>query len=426
MTPGLSLRRNAWNLADQTISVLSNLLVALFVAHESSQRGFGSFALAMSIYILTVLLSRAVCGQTMLISMARMRDVDESRMMASAFLGLGAVIGAGGACACLVTALFAHGALRQDSLTLAAFMIPLVVQDVARFVFFARGEPRKAFESDVTWLVVQLLFAWVAVHLSAAPRTVELVMAWGLGGVTGLAFAAYRLRIPVKPIDGLSTLWVNRRLCGQFALELGALNGGTQLLLYVVAGIVGRSEVAGLRGASLLFGPVTLLFTASRSGFLAHAARTAHADPERLGPECRRISLGFGAAMSMLCTTIVFVPTGVGRLLLGPTWAVAQPLLPAFAVQFVILAFAEGAGIGLRALAASRQLARVALRYAGLSLTLGVIGAYLYGVRGAAWGNGVSAFLILLEYNVYLRRRFTSRASAAALDAGAARPLDIE
>lgn len=392
-----------WNLGDQVLSSITNLALTVIVARTVTGREFGGFALAITLYILTILVVRATCGQPLLLARAAAGSPAEQRRSVEEALGLGVAFGVGASVLGLVTAASTTGALQRALFPLGVLLLPLVLQDVCRFVAFAEGRPKRAFGNDLLWTLGQAV-AMGAVVATGHASVTTLVWAWGIAGtvasLAALAAAGTRPRVPA----GLRFFWANRGMCGRFLGEVLITSGAVQLTLVGVALISGPVDVGALRGAPVLFGPLNLLFAASLTGLLAELAHVAHEGSEQLRRQCRLISTGSLVVSGGYGVVLILLPAAAGRAALGDTWRLTDPLLVPFAVQYAAIGVCLGQVIGLRALASSHRSFGVCFRFTVLFLVLGIGGEWRWGAPGAAWGMAIAAAVAIGDWYIQFGR----------------------
>src|SRR6476661_3637246 len=85
-------RRASWNVVDQILSALSNVLLSLIVARTVSASAFGAFSIAFLVFSLLVAVNRAAIGQPLQITFS---SADPQRFKLAARHGLGASLVAG-------------------------------------------------------------------------------------------------------------------------------------------------------------------------------------------------------------------------------------------------------------------------------------------------------------------------------------------
>lgn len=420
LRPGARARSLGWNLGDQVLSSVTNVALTVIVARSVSGTEFGGFALAITVYILAVLVVRAICGQPLLLAHAAASGVLAQRRVTEEALGLGLAFGLGASALGLVAAASTSGSLQRALLPLGVLLVPLVLQDVCRYVAFAQGKPRRAFGNDLLWTVGQGVSMGVVIaagHASVA----SLVWAWGLAGTVAGALALGVTAAVPRVKAGLRFFWVNRGLCGRFMGEVLITSGAVQVTLVGVAFISGPIDVGALRGAPVLFGPLNLLFAASLTGLLAEMAHVAHEGPDRLRSQCRLISVGALVVSAGYGAVLVFLPAAAGRAALGDTWHLTDPLLVPFAVQYAAVGVCLGEVVGLRALASAHRSFGVCWRFTVLFLVFGIGGEWRWGAPGAAWGMAVAAVLAITDWHIQFRRALGEGVQAIKQD----RPVTI-
>lgn len=385
------------------LSSVTNLALTVVVARTVSGREFGGFALAITAYTLAILVVRATCGQPLLLARAAANSPAEQRRVVRDALGLGTAFGLGATIIALGTATLTDGSLRSALVPLGALLVPLVLQDVCRYVSFAEGRPRRAFGNDLLWTVGQGVTMGVVIaagHASVA----WLVLAWAVAGTVASIVVLATTAILPRVAPGIRFFWLNRALCGRFLGEVLVTSGAVQLTLVGVAVISGPIDVGALRGAPVLFGPLNLLFAASLTGLLAELARMAHEEPSRLRAACRITSTGGLLVSACYGAALIFLPAALGRAALGDTWHLTSPLLLPFGVQYAAIGVCLGQIVGLRALAAAHRSFGVCLRFTVLFLALGVAGEWGWGARGSAWGMAIAAVVAVADWHAQFGR----------------------
>ena len=205
----------------------------------------------------------------------------------------------------------------------------------------------------------------------------------------------------------MPTLCRNLDLGLRYALAFVFQNGSGQLTALFIAALVGTVGVAALRGATVVFGPVTALFAGVMTGAIAEGSRLHARDPARLRPMLRAMSASLAGVGLLSGVVVLALPDEVGEALLGDAWTSAQELLVPVLVGVVGLGWSTGASTGLAVLEAAD--AALGLRVASgvAALIAGVTGAALDGAAGAAWGLAIGPWLMALGswYAINPRRR---------------------
>jgi hypothetical protein len=82
----------------------------------------------------------------------------------------------------------------------------------------------------------------------------------------------------------------------------------------------------------------------------------------------------------------VLLPASIGVQILGKTWATAHALILPTALATAGGGIVAGASVGLRALAAARESRNARTVLSALQVAGGLVGAWVAGATGAAWG----------------------------------------
>mgnify|MGYP001506832666 CR=1 FL=1 len=408
-------RRAGWSVADQALSSLSNLVLALLVARAVDADGFGAFTVAFAVYSSGVLLSRTLVSQPLAVRFAGADRADYRRAVGMS-TGTAVVLGlAGGVAVVLVGALLAGpigGALAAVGLALPG----LLLHDAWRMAFIIQGRPERAVLLDVVSIALQVgAVVWLLQMDVDDP--VPFVLGWGaaasLASVVGVALG------PVLPRLSRTRRWLRahwdltRYLLSESVLVQGAFQGAL-LLVGVFATL---RDVGALRGAAVVVGPVSLLAMSAQAFGIPELAR-------RTGLSVRRQRLAaaliggllaaIGAAWGLL---VLAMPESVGEYLLGDSWPGVQPILLPTVLGQVVNLISVGAICVIMARAQVRTAFLINGTVAVLLVGLGVLGAWLAGAAGAAWGF-TAAYATVMPIWIWsmLRASRPSRQPLPAID----------
>jgi O-antigen/teichoic acid export membrane protein len=290
-------------------------------------------------------------------------------------------------------------------------MVLGLAQDFWRALLFRDGRGAAAAFNDGVWLVGMALaipFAW------ATDSQWAIVATWGVGASLGglVGFAQTKLR-PRRPPAAWH--WWRREAMGLgrwLGVENALIATQHQLLVVVLAAMLGAHDVGGLRAIEAVFAPTTLVGEAMGlpglpllSESLATSFTTARRWATRLSLVTLSLVLAYLLAAGSIRSQLLSVVFGDSFRSFG------HLVLPVGLGQ---LCFAAGSGYWLLAKAASRGRALVFARIVGstTTLTAAVVLASVHGITGAAWGmatgTGVGAAIIAV-----LTRRDTTPRSAS-------------
>ena len=190
----------------------------------------------------------------------------------------GIVVGLG----CLIAGASIGGSI-GTVLSIVGISLPfLLVQDVWRFAFFARGRGSAAFLNDVVWAVVMFAVFALLRHCDVSS------VAWftfGWAGAGSLAAIVGVLQLKVLPSGPLAAVrWLrhHRDIASRFFAEFAVGSGVSNLTLFAIGGIAGLGELGRLRAGEIALGPLNVLFAGVGLVATAEGVRLLHESPRRL------------------------------------------------------------------------------------------------------------------------------------------------
>lgn len=393
--------RMSWGLIDQAISSLTNFAVGIVVAHGFGLEEFGAFTLAWFTYGLILNISRGLATDPLVVRFsgvpAATWRLAVSRTSATA-IAVGIVMGG----VCLLVGVVVPGPVGGALVGLGLVLPLLMLQDSWRFAFFAAGVGHKACLNDLVWGVALVPALAVAVQRQSL---FGLVLAWGLAGGVAALYGFWQAR--VVPSPGGVRIWFREQsdLGLRYLGENVTQSGGTQLRMYALGAIAGLADVAALRGAQLLLGPLLTVLMGIGTVAVPEAVRWGRRSRRHLVRFCLALgSVEAGAALLWALGLWILFPTGVGAFVLGPVWEPASVLLLPLCLSVIVGTFTTGATTGLRALGAARRSLRSQLFESTMFVLATVIGATMAGALGATWGGLIAAVLAGVVWWTQLRR----------------------
>ncbi|MEO3752333.1 hypothetical protein [Streptomyces sp. B6B3] len=363
--------------ADQGVAALTNIVVVVVTARQSTAADFADFAVVYTVFALLLGAFTAYLGQSLVLRQGT--DAELRRDCRSSVT----VTLAGSASVGVLLLLLAPLAPEFGALGL---VLPiLLTQDGMRYAFSLLRRPGLALTADVLRLVVAVPVLAVQPDGAGAAR---MVVAWGLSAFPALllggALLVWVTRGAGLPFAEARALVADRRHLGRrFVVEFGVGNAGSQAAIVGLGLLANPLAVGALRGASTLFGPLNVLFNAA-TGF----------GPPQLnrlpgGAAKARAAFAAGGALAALaaCWALVLalLPDVAGRQLLGDTWRSASELLPATGSQYAAMALGTCGLLALRVLNPRATLG-IQLVFSALTVVCLLVGYALGGILGAAWG----------------------------------------
>jgi len=395
--------------ADQALNAGLGFLTVLVAGRLLDPAALGGMLLAMAVALVALGVARAFIGDVLLVHAAPADDTVRRRSVgdacrASLALGLlGSVVG---------LAVWATGVdLLTDLVWLVPFVPALLLQDAGRYAFLAARRADRALVLDGVRAAVQVALL-VAVVAADRVSAASLLVCWGAGAAAGavLFLAAAR----VNPLRGDIRRWLREtsHLSRWFAPAAVIAQAQTQLVLFLVAGLLSKAALGGLRGMQiLLLMPVQNVLLAVLVLLVPRYARVA-AGGSAAG--VRRWTRRLAPASALLAASLLLVVPWQDELvqLVLPRLTAYAPLLLPVAVQAAAYTVQVPFTAALRGMQRGRSLFVHQVAFTLVTVPLVVAGALTYGEMGAAWGLAAGAAGGLAVMLVLYRR------AVSELDAG--------
>lgn len=409
--------RASWNLIDQVLSALTNMVLSVVVVHAAGPQAFNAFAVAFLLFSMAIGVERALIAQPLSI---RHSDEPEHVRRRTISRAMGLVVGfTVPAAALMVTVGTVMGGRIGSTLIATAVVLPfLIMQDACRYAFFTYAKAKLAALNDALWAVVQFTTMWLLVAGDRATAP-SLVLAWGSAATVCVAVALAQLRVVPNPLAAVSWIREHRDLVGyllgEYMLSTGAFSGG----YLVVGAIVGDEAVGSIRAAQVLVGPLQIVSGAVMSFGLPELARRSGVLSNGTRRKIALATTTVMATMSLVYAAVLFtVPDTWGALLFREKWYDSQGVMLPLALAMAASTSALGPAMVAYALGQARKVFRIMTIEAPLVFTLMIGGSLLFGVEGAAWGQLIDQFLMIwlfyLALGQILREDDADRSTARA------------
>jgi O-antigen/teichoic acid export membrane protein len=394
MKKGMALRLS-WGLGDQAVSSLTNFAVGVFVAHGLGVGAFGIFSLAWVTYGVIINVSRGLATDPLMVRFSGVSHAswrDAVGRSAGTALAVGLVAGA----LSVVLGIAIGGDLGSAFVALGLVLPALTLQDAWRFAFFAAGVGQRAFANDMVWAVAMIPAMLLA---NRDGTVVDFLLAWGLSAGVAAIYGCVQTGMLPRLSGVVSWLRDMRDLGTRYMIENVSNSGSTQLRMYGLGAIAGLAAVGSVRGAELLMGPFMAVLMGLSFVAVPEAARVLRRSPHRLTRFCFALG-GVQAGGTLLwgVALLVLVDDRIGTFVLGETWYVAAPLIIPATLSVANAGFINGAAAGLRALGNARRSLRCMLIMSSAYVVFGLLGAYLNGATGSAWGAASATLLGAIVY----------------------------
>lgn len=408
------VRRAGWNIADQGLSALTNVVLAIVVARNVSAEGFGAFSVAFLLFSLVIGAERSLVGEPLAIRHSH-ETHEQQRATVRLVLGTSLAMSLVASAGTFALGMMAEGVLARTLMSLALVLPFLIVQDAARMAFFAWARPREATVNDALWAAVQ--FALVAVVVEADLATpATLVLCWGAGAAAAVAVAMWQLR--ARPaIRGIAG-WANehRDLAGflmmEYVVGAGAFQGG----LLLIGASLGVGDIGALRAAQVLMGPIGILATAAVTFGVPEIARRRSL-PARTELLAVIASGALMAVTGFYVVMLLLLPDDLGGALFGDTWAGASAVLLPVALGSLVAGGKLGPVIVTCGLGLARKTIWLVCLLGALAVAGMGIGAWFAGAPGLAWGLCLAQASVTPWWFVLLRRAVRSGTKPAGANA---------
>jgi O-antigen/teichoic acid export membrane protein len=265
-----------------------------------------------------------------------------------------------------------------------------LVQDSWRAALFRDERGRAAAVNDGTWAVVMaaaLPFAF------AVDRDWAIVATWGVGALAGAMLGFVQLRLaPARLREAVTWWWEKAWPFGRLlALETLFVSLGAQVVVFVVAAVLGPRDLGGLRAVEAIFTPMTLVVQAISLPGLPLLSRTLKSSFAEARAWAVRLSLISIGLVVMYLAAVGAVRDQVLRAVFGEAFTSFSYLMVPVGIAQLFYALAVGFALLLRADRRGRSL--IVGRFIGAGSTLALVWAFAAtnGLRGAAWGRALGA-----------------------------------
>lgn len=385
--------RASWNLIDQAVYSLANMLLVIVVGANMGAYDFGAFAIGFLIYGIGVAVAKSVSGQPLQIRhsadpIEQFRDATaraNGATLAMALVGSAGLVAAG---------FLLGGSVGTVLLALAVCLPGLMVQDNYRMAFFANGTPHWAAVIDIVKAVLQFVFlfgltamGWTSVGI--------LTLSWGVAGTLSAILAAVILKS--WPRIGATLDWFRDKrdlvkyLLGMYVLGLGAAQLG-QLLIPVL----GTPRDSGsIRAADTLRGPLNVLGQAALAFAVPEISRRGSTGPSGRLKGMYALSIGTGLIAAVYVTVLLLIPDSLGHRMFNETWEGAQDVLLPMGLLSVVASATSGPGALLLGMGLAKRTFRINVIKAPVLLAMLIPATWMWGAQGAAWSMAAAELLIM-------------------------------
>lgn len=383
--------RATLNVLDQVVSSATNLGLSVLVARSLSADGFGSFAVAFTIYAFLVGASRAVISQPLVVRYSA-RGEQAFDAAARSATGAATLLGVVAGAATVACGLLIGGTTGACLVTIGVLLPGLLLQDMWRAVFVAAGKPAGALVNDLVWAVVQfaLVGGLLWRGLDSAPA---MLAGWGVAALVAALVGGAQFGGHPRVRTSLAWMTQQRGLLGYYAAGFLAVMGANQIAFLLIAGLGSPADVGALRGAQVVLGPLNLLGYSVAAFALAEMARRQLSGRTAI-QAALAVSAVMVAADLVWGIALIYLPDSIGISILGDSWSSVREVLPAALLGIAAIGSALGASTLLTARGFAKESFLISLLLAPGFLVLGVGGLQLGGAPGAALGLSLAQCVV--------------------------------
>ena len=389
----------AWGLVSQVASSATNLTLSILAGRLLGPDGLGSIFVGFLYYLLATVFQRSLITDPLVAFTASLdedarRDATRSALMAVLLWGAAATG------FLIVVAIAVQGKVGHGLVLFLPWLIPALVQDYWRSILFRDRRGASGALNDIWWLAGMA----VSLPFALAIRTDWVVVAnWGFGALVAAAAGFIQSRVRPAGMRTSVRWWrMHAWTLGRWlAAESIVYTVAYQLLVFLLAGILGTGALGGLRAVQTLFGPLTLLASAlALPGQPAVSRATAVS-----ADHAARLSIRICGLAVVLTGGYLAVAAIFGDRLLewvfGPSFNSFGSLILPIGIGQLLIASTIGLPLLLKAQARGGALLAARVFGSASSLVLALALAVTRGITGAAWGMTLASGLSSLVLAAY-------------------------
>ncbi|MEE2528235.1 hypothetical protein V1639_04205 [Pseudarthrobacter sp. J75] len=368
---------------DQAVLSIASVVFLIVAAQFGSSEDLGSFVLGLSTAVLMQSLTRAICGETLLVRSTR-QDFRDDEVGYSLSLALIISLTVAGVLLA-VTLTFPELGLFCGSLAVAQF--GLIFQDAVRFANLARGRSMSLIIADTAYAVATCSGIYLAGYSGFGSN--GMLLALGIGaGIVGFV-GALTGKMSLRFRAGVVWLVHHWRLNSSFVSEaaIGAILGYsvTLVLNFYVSG----AELAAYRSVLSIFGFTSLAINFLRTMVLRDLRASSVARWRSFWHKSILMGSLVMVTVGVTYAILAFIPSTVGSLLFGGTWQLMSVLFAAAAVNrmFAGLSIIPTIFLRVQGVTWRATIVRIALTLCGFGVS--PVGAFLAGAEGALLAEAV-------------------------------------
>jgi O-antigen/teichoic acid export membrane protein len=379
----------SWGLISQVFSSATNFGLTVIAGRLVGPRGLGVIYIGFAVYLLAISLQRALVTDPLVVATAGLERAERD---AATRVAITLVLVSGGTVTALLLAVgvLAGGDAGRGLVLFAPWAGVALVQDSWRAALFRDQRGRAAAVNDGVWALVMAAALPLAFVVD---RDWAIVATWGAGALAGALLGFVQLRLAPEGLRAAVSWWWHKAwpLGRWLGLESLLVSLGAQVVVFLLAAVLGPRDLGGLRAVEAIFAPMTLVVQAiALPGLplLSRTLKTSFAEARAWAIRLSLISLGL---VVLYLGAIGVVRDQVLRALFGDAFTAFSYLIIPIGMAQLLYALAVGFALLLRADRRGRSL--IVARSIGAGSTLALVWTFaaMNGLRGAAWGRAVGA-----------------------------------
>ncbi len=394
MSDGVSGKRKVvLTFLDQGVSSGTNFLLAALVARLLDFSGLGAYGLTLTVWFAVLGIHRALVAEPIVIG-TRSGHPDEAVLQrgfsAEVVLGLG--FGIVVALASAVALLLDKPVIARTLVVLALVLVPLLLQDLWRFMAFFEGRPDRALANDLVFAVVQISLTGLLIA-SGHESTPLFVAAWGAGAAAGAVFGFRQFRVRPRLMSGWRQIGEHWGFSRWMLADFGTSFTMDNVYPLMVLALLGQYQFGVLQGVIRLMGPAAVILQSGGNLGVPGASRALR-DRGVAGLDrfARKLTVGIGSCMVVYVAVVFVAGSWLLRTVYNKPEAVGYgSLMRLVGLGYVIWSGAFGAGIALRVVQQTRRLWAARLVVSAISFAAAYALIRRYGIDGSGWAAVITA-----------------------------------
>ena len=393
MARGGGKRRVVLTFLDQGVSSGTNFLVAALVARRLGFTGLGAYSFVLIVWMATLGIHRAIVAEPIVIG-SRSNQLDEHQLQRgfSAEVVLGLALGLVVAAGSVVALVLDKAVIARTLVVLALVLVPLLLQDLWRFMAFFAGKPERALANDLVFAVVQITLTAVVIgtHRSSTPL---FVAAWGVGALVSSAYGFVQFGVRPRLLSGWHQIGEHWGFSRWMLADFGTSFAMDNVYPLMVLALLGQTRYGVLNAVIRLMGPAAVILQSGGNLGVPGASRALREHgPAGLDRFSRKLTTGIVTCM-VIYTGVVFV---AGSWLLRTVYDKPEAvgyggLMRLVGTGYVVWSLAFGSLIALRVVQQTRRLWAARLVVSAISLATAFVLIRRFGLNGAGWAAVVTA-----------------------------------